>query len=177
VKTHVGKTSVLRRYLIGALAVGLLAACEPAQNDVVLKTVPTFRDPTVNIGVTTRFDPARFAGDWTVVARFAETGKTPARDTIAVTFDRARSQFVLLSKDGAQRFGYEGRAVLQPKSGEPLVVMWIDEGFRTAALGTPSGRIGYILDRNKTPSADRFKAAREILTFYGWDISHLQRTR
>jgi apolipoprotein D and lipocalin family protein len=56
-------------------------------------------------------------------------------------------------------------------------VMWVDEGFRTAALGTPSGRVGYVLDRKPRPSADRFKAATQILKFYGWDISRLQRTK
>ncbi len=176
-KNHVGITSVLCRFLIGAFAVVLLAACEPVQEDVPLTAAASFRNPAVNIGVTTRFDPVRFSGDWQVVARFVETGAAARPETIAVNFDRARSQIVLLGNEGAQRFDFEGRAVFQPKSGEPLVVMWVDEGFRTAALGTPSGRIGYILDRSKSPSADRFKAAREILTFYGWDVSHLQRTR
>ena len=176
-KNHVGITSVLCRFLIGALTVVLLAACEPVQEVVPLEVHSVFRDSTTDIGVTTRFDPVRFSGDWHVVARFVETGQRPAPETLAVNFNRARSQIVLLGNEGAQRFGYEGRAVFQPKSGEPLVVMWVDEGFRTAALGTPSGRIGYILDRSKSPSADRFKAAREILIFYGWDVSHLQRTR
>jgi apolipoprotein D and lipocalin family protein len=55
--------------------------------------------------------------------------------------------------------------------------MWVDEGFRTAVLGTPSGKVGYVLDRKPKPSPDRYIAATKILTFYGWDISRLQRTK
>ena len=83
----------------------------------------------------------------------------------------------MVGADGVQTFAYSGSAALRPKVGEPLVVMWVDEGFRTAVLGTPSGNVGYVLDRKPKPSPDRYKAATEILTFYGWDISRLQRTK
>jgi apolipoprotein D and lipocalin family protein len=176
VKTNVGITSVLRRYLVGVLAVALVTACAPISPPTPVGST-AFRDPSANIGVTTRFDPVRFSGDWHVVARFNETGKTPARDAIAVSYDPSTFRIVMVGTDGVQTFAYNGSAALRPKVGEPLVVMWVDEGFRTAVLGTPSGKVGYVLDRKPKPSPDRYKAATEILTFYGWDISRLQRTK
>jgi apolipoprotein D and lipocalin family protein len=53
--------------------------------------------------------------------------------------------------------------------------MWVDEGFRTAAVGDANGRWAAILDRNATSSPDRIKAATEILDFNGWDISQLRK--
>lgn len=174
-KSNVGITSVLRRYLVGALALGLLVGCEPTTPSS--PSVGTIRDPSVNIGATTRFDPVRFSGDWHVVARFNDTDTTPARETISVSYDPSTFRIVMVGADGPQTYVYSGSAALRPKKGEPLVVMWVDEGFRTAVLGTPSGNIGYVLDRKPKPSPDRYTAATKILTFYGWDISRLQRTK
>ena len=58
---------------------------------------------------------------------------------------------------------------------QTLVVMWIDEGFRTAAIGDANGRWAAILDRSAKSSRDRIKAATEILDFNGWDISQLRK--
>jgi apolipoprotein D and lipocalin family protein len=175
VKRNVGITSVLRRYLVGALAVGVLTGCEP--NAPTSGSGVTARDPSANIGATTRFDPLRFSGNWHVVARFNETGKIPAREALAVSYDPMTFRMVMLGADGPKTYAYSGSAVLHPEKGEPLVVMWVDEGFRTAVLGTPSGKVGYVLDRKPKPSPDRYIAATKILTFYGWDISRLQRTK
>ena len=178
-KFNVGITSVLRRYLVGALicagSAAVLTGCEPIAPSS--PAVATSRDTSANIGATTRFDPVRFSGDWHVVARFNETGKTHAREAIAVSYDPSTFRIVMLGADGARTYAYSGSAALRTQKGEPLVVMWVDEGFRTAVLGTPSGKVGYVLDRKPKPSPDRYKAATEILTFYGWDISRLQRTK
>ena len=56
-----------------------------------------------------------------------------------------------------------------------LVVMWVDEGFRTAVVGDADGRWAAILNRSRKPAADRIKAATEILDFNGWDISKLRK--
>lgn len=111
------------------------------------------------MGATTRFVPDRFAGDWQVVARFGDTPVGPMR------FDPARGD--LTDPDTGQ--SYE----INKKNG--VVVMWVDEGFRTAALGTFDGRTGFILDRTAQSAPDRVTAAREIMAFYGWDVSRLQR--
>jgi len=52
-----------------------------------------------------------------------------------------------------------------------LWVIWVDEGYRTAAIGAPDGRYGWILDRSAKGGGDRITAAREILDFNGYDIS------
>lgn len=173
----VGITSVLRRYLVGALLVGGLVACAPVPTVPPAPSDITFRNPSANIGATTRFDPMRFAGDWHVVARFVETGESAAHDVIAVSYHQGKDRIIVVASEGAQTYAYDGTAVLRPKQGEPLIIMWVDESFRTAVLGTTSGQDGYILDRKPNPRKDRLKAATEILKFYGWDTRRLKRTK
>ena len=50
-----------------------------------------------------------------------------------------------------------------------LWVLWVDDDFRTAVIGTPDGRFGWIMDRPGQASRDRTRAAREILDFNGYD--------
>jgi len=52
-------------------------------------------------------------------------------------------------------------------------VLWVDSGYRTMVIGTPSGRFGLVLDRGEIP-ADRLSAAREILDFNGYATQLLQ---
>ncbi|MBT3467230.1 MAG: hypothetical protein HN456_08665 [Rhodobacteraceae bacterium] len=66
---------------------------------------------------------------------------------------------------------------MRTRQGEALIIMWVDGGFRTAVLGTPSRQVGYILDRKPNPRKDRLKAAIEFLQFYGWDTRRLKRTK
>lgn len=69
-----------------------------------------------------------------------------------------------------------GRYALRDPSGtadRTLWVLWVDDGFRTAAVGTPDGRWGWILDRSTSGGADRIAAAREVLDFNGYDLTHL----
>ena len=49
-------------------------------------------------------------------------------------------------------------------------ILWVDEGYRTLAVGTPSGRFGFVLDR-ATGAADRLQAAREVFDFNGYDTA------
>lgn len=51
--------------------------------------------------------------------------------------------------------------------GEDWWVIWVDGGYRTLAVGTPSGRFGIVLDRSAIPE-DRLNAAREIFDFNGY---------
>ncbi len=53
-------------------------------------------------------------------------------------------------------------------------VLWVDESYRTAVVGTPNGRAGWILNRDPEIPADRLAAAREILDFNGYDLSRLE---
>ena len=57
-------------------------------------------------------------------------------------------------------------------AGRELWVLWVDDGFRTAAIGHPSGGYGWIMERG-AHAADRRKAAREILAWAGYDLTRL----
>ena len=156
-KYRVGLTSVQRRYHVGAqravrfalfnlCAVGLLA-CAPA-------AVETFRDQTAPIGQTVRYSAQDMAGLWHVQAYFGAAA--PA----TVSFDAGSEH---MSAGGARyAMGSEG-----------LVVMWVDEGFRTAAVGRVDGSLAWILDREPAVASDRTVAATQVLEFYGWDIARL----
>ena len=41
----------------------------------------------------------------------------------------------------------------------PYWVLWVDEGYRTAVVGAPNGRVGWILNRDPDIPADRLAAA------------------
>ncbi len=56
--------------------------------------------------------------------------------------------------------------------GEDWWVISVDVGYRTLAIGTPSGRFGIILDRGAIPG-DRLNAAREIFDFNGYRTEEL----
>ncbi|MEO0653616.1 MAG: lipocalin family protein, partial [Pseudomonadota bacterium] len=58
----------------------------------------------------------------------------------------------------------------------PYWVLWVDEGYRTAVVGVPSGRAGWILNRDPQIPEDRFNAALQVLEFNGYDTSRLIRT-
>jgi apolipoprotein D and lipocalin family protein len=49
--------------------------------------------------------------------------------------------------------------------------MWMDADNRTAAIGTPGGSFGWIMDRKATGGDDRIQAAREIMEWQGYDMS------
>ena len=53
-------------------------------------------------------------------------------------------------------------------------VLWVDDDFRTAVIGSPTGQFGWIMDRPGAASADRTRAAREILDFSGYDLGRLE---
>ncbi|WP_299830773.1 lipocalin family protein [uncultured Roseobacter sp.] len=191
-KNHVGPgvgiASVLRRYHVGArrtlrlafvyAGLALIAACAPTPE-------PGFRDASVPITATTRFTPERFAGDWHVVAAYPSAFLPGCVDQRwqAETTEPAPRLAVFC---GAGPAAYDApmavdpRGVMQLQSADldttprALWVMWMDEDAQTAVIGTPSGEMGWILNRTRGLRADRLKAAREIMAFNGYDISRLQ---
>lgn len=168
----------LRFGLLGLVMPGLviLAACAappPAERG--------FRDLAAPFASTQRFAAERFLGEWVEVARFAAPGaEVPAARHL---YRRATTGQIVADVTGAEGvtarrvFAVEGPGRLRPVSpaGEALWVLWVDEGFRTAVLGTPSGSAAFILDRSATPAPDRLRAAQEILQWYGYDMARLQR--
>ena len=135
-----------------------------------------FRDTTVAISSSTRFEAARFAGDWHIVAAFSSrAGGLPAA---SVRFVAAGDAMVVERGFWALapgRYSVTGPGRMARKGGPDVWVLWVDDGFRTAAIGTPDGRFGWIMDRSATPAPDRLKAAREILEWQGYDLSQLRK--
>ncbi|EIE52231.1 Lipocalin family protein [Citreicella sp. 357] len=139
----------------------LLAACaRPA--DPLPPSVPV-RNPAAPVASQANASLARFAGDWVVVEGAGlRPGARLRIDNGLMTVD-GRPQ--PLSDEGTGRFRL---------SGDPLWVHWLDADNRTAALGSPNGGRVWIMDRNGAPG-ERLRAAHEILTWYGYDLSQLER--
>lgn len=149
----------------GILALG---ACAAKQAGYPAGTLP-LRNPTAPLGGSARFDPGRFSGDW--VTRACMGPCVPS-----VSFTQSLTGAVSESDArGSRAYLPDAPGVLRATAGDDvLVVMWVDEGFRTAALGLADGSRAAIIDRSPTGGADRIAAAREILDFNGWDVSQLR---
>lgn len=127
------------------------------------------RDPGVPMGGTTRFEAVRFAGDWQAVAC---VGPCDAK----VRYE-AHGADEMIRQIGPARLTYQITAPGVMRTGkidQTIVVMWVDDGFRTAAVGTADGGWAAIINRAGVAAGpDRIAAAREILDFNGWDIDRL----
>ena len=167
----------------------LLAACaKPQPGEPVGGLLEVYRDRSVPIGSALNFDADRYAGRWYEVARYPvpfETGCVGVTAEYAPLPDGGLSVLnTCRNSDGSTRSTIEGRAdVVGP--GRLTVrfdtipfpadywVLWIDEGYRTAVVGAPNGRSGWILNRDPQIPADRLRAARDVLEFNGYDLDRL----
>ena len=89
-----------------------------------------------------------------------------------MTCDGRRRRFVHVVQIGIYPVGagfLEGAQDI----GDDLWVLWMDFDSRTAAIGTPSGAFGFIIDKSLTGGADRITAAREIMDWFGYDLARL----
>lgn len=158
------------RRALGAVAlVALLAGCAAKPAGPGAESGISYRNPAAVLAGTTRFDADRFAGDWVTRACI---GPCPPARSFRVSQAGAVTE---TTETGERGFLVEGPGILRATTGsEALVVMWVDDGFRTAAIGTSTGRSAAIISRERAGGADRNAAAREILDFNGWDISQLR---
>ena len=155
---------------------------------VVSPLLPSWRDPAVAIASKADFDPARYAGRWYEVARFPVPFQSGCAGAVAEYGPPAGGVLALrntcLRADGTPGATIAGSArVTGPGrlsvrlAGVPLVapywVLWVDEGYRTAVVGQPDGRAGWILNRDPDIPADRLRAALEVLAFNGYDTRGL----
>ena len=115
-------------------------------------------------------------GDWWIRAEFAE--EAPIQRQITYALDGSEA-FLIGPKDGQLVRHELGRgARWHAGQDRPEIwLLWVDTGYRTAALGTPDGQFGMILDRSPSGGADRITAASEILEWFGYDMNKLQETR
>ncbi|GFE63435.1 lipocalin family protein [Litoreibacter roseus] len=156
-----------------------LAACSPPSDQIL-------RDPAAPIASIAEVDITRLTGDWVVVEAFESseigavgdkvrllplrTGQSGAEYGLIIGAETGRGMEFALNRAASGRFE-ENR--LASRNARAFWVLWVDTDYRTAVIGTPSGRHGWVMDRGQETSPDRLKAARDILDWYGYDLSQL----
>ncbi|MCK8463876.1 lipocalin family protein [Aliiroseovarius sp. S1339] len=139
------------------------------------------RSKTRQLSSTTRFNAARFAGRWVIRGEFVYPGDKPSFG--AVNFAENGGAITALDVYGPSGL-LDHYSTKQPAPGRISVgsapfdtqywVLWVDADYRTAAIGTPSGSFGWIIDRSNSGGEDRIKAARDVLGFNGYNLSRLK---
>jgi apolipoprotein D and lipocalin family protein len=152
----------------------LLASCaKPAVQ------VTAFRDATKPIYSNAVMDMGGLAGDWAQAASFAANGDCRA-GTVQIAEGSgglmATGRLCLGGVDtdisGPLQVLATGR--LRPVAGPDWWVVWADTALRSLAIGTPDGRMGFVLDRTGGLPADRLEAARQVFDFNGYAVAYLQ---
>jgi len=177
---------MIRSVMSLILASAVLIGCAPKPVEI---PAPVYRDPSAQIASQTNVTAGRLAGAWTIRQRFAGEGRfgdtftltALPDDALQVSFPRqicvdgecsdVVEPLILLEKTGPGRW-----MPVDPPRGWPdaeMWVMWMDFDDRTAALGTPSGEFGWIIDKSATGGADRIIAARDIMEWFGYDMARL----
>lgn len=137
--------------------------------------VPGFRASDSPIYSIASLRADQVTGRWVQVATFAPQGRAPCGPgsvEIDATF-QARWDLCLASGRvtgaGPMLTSVAGRYDLTGMP--PWWVLWADTDGRTLVIGTPSGKIGFVLNREAAIPADRLRAARDILQFNQYDMT------
>ncbi len=149
----------------------------------------SYRDRTAPFASIAAFDPERYLGRWYEIASYPvpfQRGCTNTQAVYSAAPDGGIAVRNSCVRDGdletiSGRAEVTGPGRLEVRlDGTPFVapywVLWVDEDYRTAVVGVPSGRAGWILNREPAIPPDRLAAAREILDFYGYDLARLRMT-
>lgn len=156
---------------------------------LLLAACGSYRDRDAAMTSMAVFEPARYAGLWYETAHFPvpfQRGCTNTRAEYGITGSEQISVRNSCLK-GGELATIEGSAeVVGPGrlrvrlDGVPFAadywVLWVDSDYRTAVVGTPSGRAGWILNREPRIPADRLEAALRVLRFNGYDTDRLVMT-
>lgn len=170
-----------------ALAFILLLAGCATQDSGGLFSV--YRDTNTPISSKAVFEPERYLGEWYEVARYPvpfEAGCVGVTATYGLRDDGLLSVLnICRNPDGSEKSLIAGTAkIVGPgrlKVRFPSVpfvsadywVLWTDTDYRTAVVGAPNGRSGWILNRDPEIPPDRLQAARDVLAFNGYDLDRL----
>jgi apolipoprotein D and lipocalin family protein len=171
------------RTVVAIVLAGLLAGCGAI--------APSYRDRSVTIASSAGFDPSRYLGRWYEVARYPNPFQAGCAGSV-VEYSAGENGVILVRNicldatgeaideiSGTARMVGPGRLSVRLDGvpvAAPYWVLWVDEGYRTAVVGQPDGRAGWVLDREPVIPQDRWIAAREVLDFNGYDLSRLQRS-
>lgn len=164
------------------MLLALLAACAPAPKGGPYRSAGT---PMYSNAV---LQTDRLAGRWLQVADFAPADAAACQaGGVTVTPEGALTLAVQADLClGGQKRAFSGvadvsgpgRIMLQGADptgiGAEWWILWVDDGYRTMVIGTPSGAFGMILDRQAQVPPDRMRAAREILAWNGYDLARLR---
>ena len=158
----------------------------------MLTQVEVFRDPSAQIASQTDVTAQRMAGEWVIRQRFASlSGPTGGMSLSSLpngalqlsvlngTCDEEacfeEETLILLEASGPGRWTPVGPHSALPDA--EVWGMWMDFDSRTAAIGTPSGQFGWIMDKNLTGGDDRITAARDIMDWFGYNVARLEEVR
>ncbi len=155
------------------LACVLLLAASAAKPPAV----SAFRAADAPIWSAAAFQASQAAGTWRQVAAFQPEGSSCGAGGVEITPEAGGLRLdgslclagTLRNVSGLATPSGPGRLSV---AGEEWWILWVDTGYRTMAIGTPSGRFGFILDRGAIPG-DRLTAAREIFDFNGYRTAAL----
>lgn len=176
-----------RILLIAAVA---LAACNRGiPDEAVGGFLEVYRDTEVPIASKALFETEKYLGTWYEIARFPVPFEAGCAGVTAEYGALPDGQISILNTcrtlDGAVRSTIEGTAEVVgpgrlavtfpsvPFGAADYWVLWTDDGYRTAVVGAPDGRSGWILNRDPVIPPDRLRAAREVLDFNGYDLDRL----
>jgi apolipoprotein D and lipocalin family protein len=159
----------------------LAAAFVVAGCAVQTPTGSAFRQATAPIWSAAAFQPSAIGGRWQQAAVFAsasDPGCQPGRLEFSPAPEGLVVSGVLCLDGDLQRVSGMAEPVgpgrLRIRGQEDWWVLWVDSGYRTLAVGTPSGRFGFVLDRGTIPP-DRLEATREIFDFNGYATGALRK--
>ena len=160
----------------------LLAGCSPVYRDTATRMVPV-----------ATLDLERYAGRWYEIAHFPvpfQEGCTATTATYALRADGGVSVVNSCRRGSPEgpRARIEGVArvvgpgQLRVRLGRvpfaaPYWVLWVAPDYRTAVVGVPSGRAGWILHRSPDIPPARLAEATAVLVANGYDPARLVTTR
>ena len=162
------------KYKVSLIAMIVLSGCWSSSKPH--DDFPLIWNPAVGMAATSRFDAALFSGDWIVREGFDDDWEFDQFNFDVLegstfgTWKQPDAQArVRLSQLGVFFLDYMG----QNQTDEEVVVLWVDERFRKAALAARNGRAAVIVARKIDGGMDRIEAARVLLRKNGFDISQL----
>ena len=165
----------------------LLAACAKEAPPVQQGEVPgLLRNPTAPLASQADVTAERLQGEW-----FVRQDVSDQREHNSFQFQLDNESLSLMRcRLLGGGIGCDGETLLVPSGpgrwaakavdqwpsipdGE-MWVLWMDFDDRTLVIGDPLGRYVWVLDRKPEGGADRIKAARDILEWYGYDLDQLE---
>lgn len=152
----------------------------------------SYRDTSVTMDVVSKLDVQRYTGVWYEYARFPVLFQRGCTDTTAEyqiidentvsVYNRCLVDSGTRVKDITGEATIEGIGKLKvsfpqvPFVKSPYWVLWVDDEYEVAVVGTPNGSAGWILSRSTEPSQKHIDKARSALTEAGYDVSKLEVT-